>query len=1307
MRKIYLILIFPFLAIQSFAQPSDGDYQTNPASPPNMNWETAGDWQIYNGGWITATVSPTSGNANIITVRNGHNVTINNNITIDQTTIENTGTLTINGGVTVIVRNGPGRDLTNNGTIILSDLFGFVGSTLSINRRFLNTGTVTINSPLISFVNVNDNAIYEHGRDGGAIPTGNWASTSTCEISGTTVTVPTGLDQSFGNLDWNTPGMVGLINLALGTSTSTQGNFTVSNTGGPASILAFTSTETGSILNINGNLSITGSSQVAFTATGSITINVNADFIKTSTGPCFFVNTGTANLNVNGNVSHTSGALGNSGGGTANLNFSGTTLQTYTGGGSIIGPINYNINSNAIVDLGTSSLIGSGSFTLNTNGTLRIGNAEGIEASTTSGAIQVPLANRTYNSGGTVVYNGSGSQNMGNDPGIYTSGLNITTNKPSGDLFMESNLTIDNFRNLVLTSGNLIIGSNTLTINGTISGGGSLTASAAIPATANLAIGGTGSMGTINFTSGNNYINNFNYSSGNTILGSDLNVSGTFTHTGGNLDFSSQTLTIAGIYNNVGGTFLSSTTSALFITGSGTINTLNMQSGSDLDILEIDRTGVSVNTASTFTVADLRILAGTFSASSSMTISSGGSITRNGNGTLTNIPGGTNSYNVTYIGTLPSYATGNELPNLATRLLNLTNNSGSTINLSKNITVNGDLILNGGILSAGTRSITMNGANWTVNNGTFTGGTGTVNFNGTTTIGGTSSNYNFNNMVLSTSANISFPAAYDVSLAGSITVPNLATISVQPLSFLFEGGANQAVSFNGKNINAIKVDKTAGDVTLQSGLNLTEKLEILSATVFNSQGNLTLISTSAGTTGNAYIAALPAGASVDGDVIVQRLVDAEGRPVWRHISSPVSGAIVDDLTPYFLTIPAQGVYTYDETLPGTLDERWNKETLSSPMTPGVGFIAAAFNSSTNLNWEMTGPVNQGTFDFIPTKSGNTADDGWNFSGNPYPSTIDWDRPGWTKRQMGNTMYVRDYVNGVYLFWNGNPATSTKNNGLIATGQGFWFTANNGANKLLQFTEEVKSTSTGTFYRMAQPEIENLLAAGITNGNISDKVFILFNENGTDNYDEEFDSRKLNNAIFNISTLSADNFNLCVDYKPMLEQRKSVFLNVYNFTAGTYTLFFEHIESINTEYSIILIDHYTGEDYDLRDVNEIEFMADPDIPSTFGADRFEVVFARDFDPDNLSHPNDLIVYPNPAKDWITIRLKDTKENNFEDDPKYNIFDPSTGLVLLKGELKEAQNHHYIAKENVSFLEKGLYIVQVEAGDQNYYSKLSIH
>src|SRR5690606_18673511 len=140
---------------------------------------------------------------------------------------------------------------------------------------------------------------------------------------------------------------------------------------------------------------------------------VGRDFIKTNSGGVTFASgsgNGTGTLNVERNFSATEGILIKSSAGTGNINFSGNGVQTYVGGANVASPFNYTINSGVILDLGTN-VLGPTSGTLGTfvcNGTVRVGSVA------PSGAVNgnIPIANKTFNAGSTIVYNGTALQSM-------------------------------------------------------------------------------------------------------------------------------------------------------------------------------------------------------------------------------------------------------------------------------------------------------------------------------------------------------------------------------------------------------------------------------------------------------------------------------------------------------------------------------------------------------------------------------------------------------------------------------------------------------------------------------------------------------------------------------------------------------------------------------------------------------------------------------------------------------------------------------------------------------------------------------
>src|SRR5258708_4978121 len=77
---------------------------------------------------------------------------------------------------------------------------------------------------------MNNGAIYTHATDGGVVIPGTWNTGSTCTITGTNLTLPTGMTQVFYNLIWNCTGQTGNLNHASAIQTVTN-DFTIASTG--------------------------------------------------------------------------------------------------------------------------------------------------------------------------------------------------------------------------------------------------------------------------------------------------------------------------------------------------------------------------------------------------------------------------------------------------------------------------------------------------------------------------------------------------------------------------------------------------------------------------------------------------------------------------------------------------------------------------------------------------------------------------------------------------------------------------------------------------------------------------------------------------------------------------------------------------------------------------------------------------------------------------------------------------------------------------------------------------------------------
>lgn len=842
--KSLLLATIGFILISFSARgQTAGDYR----SLTSGNWNATSSWQTFDGAsWVAASSTPTSSNG-AITIQNTHTITVTAGVTIDQVAIQLGGILTISSGVTVILgtANGTGDDINVNsgGTLNVNGTINLVSGLSGNNNRLRVNGTVNNNG---TFQNSSNSKLlfqagssYFHLFDGtaaNAMPVALWNLTSTVNITGFGVNgsnVPTSLNQNFGNFIWNCPNQDQVIDLG-GAPSIVSGTFQVTDTGlggfyynngtgnttlniggdlifngGLVGFIGSGAASTGS-LSITGNMTISGglfqlaeNVDVSVTVQGGVT--VNGGQIEFSNG------TGIADLNVVGNFTFSGGDMTVSAG-VGNVNFTGASTKTFTSTLVPSGNVNYSVSSQSTLTVSGSNFIGGGgAFSL--SGTLQVGSTDSggaLQTGVSAGNIRMS-GTRTYASNSTIVYNGTSGQFIGN--GFPSSGVvNLTINNGSG-VTLSSNLAIVALSVLTLTSGNIVIGGQTLTINGTVSGSGGIVGGA----TSNLTIGGTGDFGTLTF-SGTNQLNNFTLnrtSSGLVTLGGNLTIVGTFTHTAGILAIGSNTFTVSGAWGPSIPDDLSVTSaSTIVVNGSGTVPTdFGFDGGSTtLGTFTINRASMTLPTSSSITITNLNLTSGIFSNGSGVAISTGGTITRSGGSMTSNPTNTTNSYNVVYTsGTITS---GPELPSSATALANLSKTGSGTLTLGSAVTVNGVLTLSSGSFNAGSNALTLKGnfvsnaassltssavtfaGNTTLSgsstptfgavtvsgtltpsstlqingnltdNGTLNAGSGTVVFGGTTSITG-SNTPSFNNVTINSGNTLTAPAG-TMNIAGDI-----------------------------------------------------------------------------------------------------------------------------------------------------------------------------------------------------------------------------------------------------------------------------------------------------------------------------------------------------------------------------------------------------------------------------------------------------------------------------------------------------------------------------------------------------------
>lgn len=153
--KINTFLVFLSFAFSSHVYgQSPGEYRSRESG----DWADVATWETFSdNNWVEATHIPTF-TSNVISIVNGHVITVTGNITISQVIINSGGVLMVNSGI-LNVSDAAGTDIDCNGT------FEFNGGTLTGTGSIeINNGSnFTLNGAVIDgdiTVNVNAGAIF-------------------------------------------------------------------------------------------------------------------------------------------------------------------------------------------------------------------------------------------------------------------------------------------------------------------------------------------------------------------------------------------------------------------------------------------------------------------------------------------------------------------------------------------------------------------------------------------------------------------------------------------------------------------------------------------------------------------------------------------------------------------------------------------------------------------------------------------------------------------------------------------------------------------------------------------------------------------------------------------------------------------------------------------------------------------------------------------------------------------------------------------------------------------------------------------
>jgi hypothetical protein len=389
----------------------------------------------------------------------------------------------------------------------------------------------------------------------------------------------------------------------------------------------------------------------------------------------------------------------------------------------------------------------------------------------------------------------------------------------------------------------------------------------------------------------------------------------------------------------------------------------------------------------------------------------------------------------------------------------------------------------------------------------------------------------------------------------------------------------------------ISLNRSGTTTTVGNVLNVTNTVTVTAGTLA-SGGNITLVSDA---TRTARVASLATGADITGNVTMQRYIPA-GTDGWMFLCAPVSGATLQQWDDDFITggfpgsafppptVTNASIVGYDETLPGTYDDGYVDPTnMTNPIVPRRGYWAYIMN--TPLTVDVTGPLLKFNQNFGVTYTNDVtqpaSENGWNLLANPYPSTIDWDGPGWTKTNVADAVYMYNPTLDQYTSYVGGIGINGGSN-LIASSQAF-LVQTVGNSPVLQLTESGKNTADGIFIRSSSVATDDILKLNLNGLTYSDETVIRFNSAATTDFDLNLDALKFYSFTSDVPAITSlmDTTKYSINALPLLTNDISLPIKVRVGISGTYTISLDSISRIPAGSCLILHDLKTGIQTDLR------------------------------------------------------------------------------------------------------------------------------
>lgn len=371
-----------------------------------------------------------------------------------------------------------------------------------------------------------------------------------------------------------------------------------------------------------------------------------------------------------------------------------------------------------------------------------------------------------------------------------------------------------------------------------------------------------------------------------------------------------------------------------------------------------------------------------------------------------------------------------------------------------------------------------------------------------------------NNLVIDSGSSLTV-TGNTIRVMGQIT--NNGTLTATNGTVEMNGSAPQQIGadiFSGNTIQDLTINNPAG-VALQGPLNVTGVVYVQNGAL-SSDGYLTLASNAAGT---ALIDGSGSG-TVTGNVTMQRYLSSGFG--YKYFSSPFVAATVDgfgDEADLGASFPP--LFMFDEN---SIYSGWDDYVgAGSILNPLEGYALNLGDVSDPMTVDLTGVVSNGEHSATLYNHNQPYTEGFNLVGNPYPSPVDWDGPGWTRSGIDDAVYyfrasTTDQYGGSYSSYVNGVSSDGLATAIIPSMQGFFVHVSDGAwpvTGTLTVTNSARINDlTHPFLKSAATGIRSIIratAAFTDDAASADPLVISFDNDASIGFDGSHDALKLLNT----------------------------------------------------------------------------------------------------------------------------------------------------------------------------------------------------